>query len=39
MKHVNLSDARPHFAGLRDEVERGETLIISRDGTAEEAPE
>jgi antitoxin (DNA-binding transcriptional repressor) of toxin-antitoxin stability system len=32
MKHVNLSDARAHFAELLEEVERGETLVISRDG-------
>jgi antitoxin (DNA-binding transcriptional repressor) of toxin-antitoxin stability system len=37
MKHVNLSDARAHFAELLDEVERGETLVISRDGEAEGA--
>jgi prevent-host-death family protein len=32
MKHVNLSDARARFAELLEEVERGETLVISRDG-------
>jgi prevent-host-death family protein len=32
MKHVNLSDARANLAELLDEVERGETLVISRDG-------
>jgi prevent-host-death family protein len=32
MKHVNLSDARARYAELLDEVERGETLVISRDG-------
>jgi prevent-host-death family protein len=31
MKHVNLSDARARFAELL-EVERGETIVISRDG-------
>lgn len=32
MKHVRLSDARVQIADLFDEVERGETLVISRDG-------
>ena len=32
MKHVRLSDARSQIAELLDEVERGETLVISRDG-------
>jgi prevent-host-death family protein len=32
MKHVNLSDARARFAELLEEVERGETIVISRDG-------
>jgi prevent-host-death family protein len=32
MKHFNLSDARARFAELLEEVERGETLVISRDG-------
>jgi prevent-host-death family protein len=32
MKHVNLSDARAHIGELLDEVERGETLMISREG-------
>jgi antitoxin (DNA-binding transcriptional repressor) of toxin-antitoxin stability system len=32
MKHVNLSDARARFTELLEEVERGETLVISRDG-------
>ncbi|KIZ44691.1 MULTISPECIES: type II toxin-antitoxin system prevent-host-death family antitoxin [Rhodopseudomonas] len=32
MKHVNLSQARAHLAELLDEVERGETLVISREG-------
>ncbi len=34
MKHVSLSDARANIAELLDEVERGETLQISRDGEA-----
>jgi prevent-host-death family protein len=34
MKHVNLSEARANLAELLDEVERGETLVISRDGEA-----
>ena len=32
MKHVGLSDARARMSDLLDEVERGETLVISRDG-------
>lgn len=32
MKHVRLSDARAQIADLFNEVERGETLIISREG-------
>jgi antitoxin (DNA-binding transcriptional repressor) of toxin-antitoxin stability system len=36
MKHVNLSDARAHIGELLDEVERGETLMISREGGASE---
>jgi antitoxin (DNA-binding transcriptional repressor) of toxin-antitoxin stability system len=38
MKHVNLSDARANLAELLDEVERGETLVISRDGDLQPAP-
>ena len=34
MKYVNLSDARSNFAALFDEVERGETLIITRGGAS-----
>ncbi|MDB5573640.1 MAG: Prevent-host-death protein [Tardiphaga sp.] len=32
MKHVRLSDARAQIADLFDEVERGEMLLISREG-------
>jgi antitoxin (DNA-binding transcriptional repressor) of toxin-antitoxin stability system len=32
MKYVKLADARANFAALFDEVERGETLIITRGG-------
>ena len=32
MKHVSLADARANIAELLDEVERGETVTISRDG-------
>lgn len=32
MKHVSLADARANIAKLLDEVERGETVTISRDG-------
>lgn len=32
MKYVKLSDARANFAALFDEVERGETLIITKGG-------
>jgi prevent-host-death family protein len=39
MKHVNLSEARAHLAELLDEVERGETLVISRDGETTAAAE
>jgi len=35
MKHVSLANARAHIAELLDEVERGETVTISRDGVAE----
>lgn len=32
MKHVNLSDAKARLSELLDEVEAGETLIITRHG-------
>ncbi|RJF75753.1 type II toxin-antitoxin system Phd/YefM family antitoxin [Rhodopseudomonas palustris] len=32
MKHVSLADARANITELLDEVERGETITISRDG-------
>jgi antitoxin (DNA-binding transcriptional repressor) of toxin-antitoxin stability system len=32
MKHVSLADARANIAKLLDEVERGETVTISREG-------
>ncbi len=32
MKHVSLAEARTNIAQLLDEVERGETVQISRDG-------
>lgn len=39
MKHVSLSEARANIAGLLDEVERGETVTISRDGVAVSGPQ
>lgn len=39
MKHVSLSEARANIAKLLDEVERGETVQISRNGdTFDERP-
>jgi antitoxin (DNA-binding transcriptional repressor) of toxin-antitoxin stability system len=38
MKHVSLAEARANIAELLDAVERGETVQISRDGDASEAP-
>lgn len=35
MKHVSLADARANITELLDEVERGETVTISRDGATE----
>ncbi|NEW88527.1 type II toxin-antitoxin system Phd/YefM family antitoxin [Rhodopseudomonas sp. WA056] len=35
MKHVSLADARANIAKLLDEVERGETVTISREGVSE----
>lgn len=32
MKHVNLSDAKARLSELLDEVEAGQTLIITRHG-------
>lgn len=32
MKHVSLADARANITELLDEVERGETVTISREG-------
>jgi prevent-host-death family protein len=32
MKHVQASAAKAHFAELLDEVERGETIVITRHG-------
>ncbi|HEU0082308.1 MAG TPA: type II toxin-antitoxin system Phd/YefM family antitoxin [Bradyrhizobium sp.] len=32
MKHIKSSDAKARFSELLDEVERGETLIITRHG-------
>ena len=34
MKHVKSSDAKARFSELLDEVEKGETLIITRHGKA-----
>ena len=34
MKHVSLANARANIAELLDEVERGETVTISREGGA-----
>ena len=33
-REVQASDAKTHFARLLDEVERGETIIITRRGQA-----
>lgn len=32
MKYVSLADARANMAALLDEVERGETVAINREG-------
>lgn len=32
MKHVQASSAKAHFAELLDQVERGETIVITRHG-------
>jgi prevent-host-death family protein len=32
MREIQASDAESHLAGLLDEVERGETVIITRNG-------
>ena len=32
MREIQASDAKTHLASLLDEVERGETLIITRHG-------
>ena len=32
MKHIQSSDAKARFSELLDEVEKGETLIITRHG-------
>jgi prevent-host-death family protein len=32
MKHIQASEAKAKFAELLDEVERGETLVITRHG-------
>jgi prevent-host-death family protein len=32
MKHIQSSVAKAHFAELLDEVERGETIVITRHG-------
>ncbi|MPZ55648.1 MAG: type II toxin-antitoxin system prevent-host-death family antitoxin [Rhizobiales bacterium] len=32
MKHVQASSAKAHLAELLDEVERGETIVITRHG-------
>lgn len=37
MKHVSLSEARANIASLLDEVERGETVTISREGHGPDA--
>ena len=34
MKHVKSSDAKARFSELLDEVERGETVVITRHGKA-----
>jgi prevent-host-death family protein len=34
MREVHVSDANSRFPELLDEVERGETLVITRDGRA-----
>ena len=33
MKHIQASAAKTHFLALLDEVERGETIVITRHGT------
>ncbi len=32
MRHIQASEAKTHFPQLLDEVERGETVIITRHG-------
>jgi prevent-host-death family protein len=32
MRHVQSSEAKTHFSDLLDEVERGETIVITRHG-------
>ncbi len=32
MKHINLSDAKARLSELLDEVEKGQTLVITRHG-------
>jgi antitoxin (DNA-binding transcriptional repressor) of toxin-antitoxin stability system len=39
MKFVQLSDARANFAQLFDEVEAGETLVITRGDASEKSAE
>jgi prevent-host-death family protein len=34
MREIQASDAKAHLASLLDEVERGETLVITRHGKA-----
>ena len=34
MREIQASEAKTHLPGLLDEVERGETLIITRHGRA-----
>lgn len=34
MREVQASDAKAHFAELLNEVERGETLVVTRHGRA-----
>lgn len=37
MKYVSLADARANMAALLDEVERGETVAINREGRSPNA--
>ncbi|BAF89671.1 prevent-host-death protein [Azorhizobium caulinodans ORS 571] len=34
MRHVQITDAEAHLTQLVDAVERGETVVITRDGRA-----